>query len=62
MKTEMRVYYVAVVREVMEDGEKVYKVWYESGPYYTLNDALDNRKKQPNLFVVQADLPVTVLF
>lgn len=58
MENSLKVYYVFSGRQV----NGALKMWYESGPYYTLADAISAKKGNDSLIIGSVDLPVTVIF
>jgi len=59
----MPTYYVVIVREITENGENKLKAYYESGPYYNLQKAIEAKPNYTErAAIAQVDVPLTLLF
>ena len=59
----MPAYYVVIVREITENGEKKMKAYYESGPYHSLAKAIEAKPNYTErASIAQVDMPLTLLF
>jgi hypothetical protein len=59
----MPAYYVVIVREITENGEKKMKAYYESGPYHSLAKAIEAKPNYTErAAIAQVDMPLTLLF